>query len=298
MSLDVAGLQLHDFPQQFGFSSDVSVRALAKRPVEITVRIARIEPGGKSELVAGLRILIHVTKNARPIQVRDRQSGSDRNCGCRFRQSAVKVARVSKSDGKIDVRLAGLGNQPNHALEQVDGAGILTQPTFNLGIQIQDHRIRWSEFLSAIQDQFGFGELSCLKQLSTLIEEFARTRSPLPGGCRDRAQVQRAAYSHQCKNTRAIVLACSPCCWMNDGGTFVLQRVVTGPWPENSLCPPYCPHTKHAPSWFVHLQPGASLRCSVDHVIKARSAMASIRIQSKEHWTPPIRTRLHVERPR
>jgi len=71
------------------------------------------------------------------------------------------------------VRLGGLRNQPNHALEKSYGTGILAQSAFDLGIQTQDHRIRWSEFLSAIQDQFGFGELSCLKQLSALIEEFA-----------------------------------------------------------------------------------------------------------------------------
>jgi hypothetical protein len=105
--------------------------------------------------------------------MRDRQRGINRNCGCRFRQGTVKVARVSESDCKIDVRLGGLRNQRNRALEKSYGAGIVAEPAFDLGIQTQDHRIRWSEFLSAIQDQFGFGELSCLKQLSALIEEFA-----------------------------------------------------------------------------------------------------------------------------
>src|SRR5713226_7053056 len=209
MSLDVAGLQLHDFPEQFGFFSEVSLRPLTKRPVEIAVWIARSEPGRKSEFVASLPIPIHVTENARPIQMRDRQSGINRNCGCGFRQGTVKVARVSESDCKIDVRLGGLRDQPTHALEKTDSTGILAQPAFNLGIQIQDHRIRWSEFLGAIQDQFGFGDLSCLKQLSALIEEFARRRSPVLS-CKDRTQGKSAAYSDQCKNTRAIVLACSP----------------------------------------------------------------------------------------
>src|SRR5579864_7252828 len=173
MSLHVSGVQLHNLPQQFGFFSEVPLRPLAKRPVEITVRIARIEPGSKSEFVASRPILIRVTENARPIQMRDRQGGSDRNCSRRFRQGAFKVARVSESNRKIDVRLGGLRNEQNRALEKSYGTGIFAQPTFDLGIQSQNHRVRWIEFLSAIQDQFGFGELSCLKQLSALIEEFA-----------------------------------------------------------------------------------------------------------------------------
>src|ERR1700746_2291195 len=93
MRLDVAGLQFHDFLQQFGFLGEVSLRPFSNRPVEITVWIARSEPGRKSELVASLPILVHVIKDARPIQVRDRQTGSDRNCGCRLCQGAVKVVR-------------------------------------------------------------------------------------------------------------------------------------------------------------------------------------------------------------
>ena len=95
MRLDVAGLKLHDFLQQFGFFGEVPLRTLGIRPVEVAVGIARSEPGRRSELVVRLPILIQVIKNARPIQVRDRQTGSDRDCGCRFRQGAVKVARVS-----------------------------------------------------------------------------------------------------------------------------------------------------------------------------------------------------------
>src|SRR5258708_33164894 len=106
---------------QVGFFSKVSLRSLPKRPVEITVWIARSEPGRKSEFVASLPIPIHVTENARPIQMRDRQSGINRNCGCRFRQGPVKVARVSESDCKIDVRLGGLRNQPNYRLERSYG---------------------------------------------------------------------------------------------------------------------------------------------------------------------------------
>ena len=95
MRLEIAGLELHDFLQQFAFFGDVSLRPLGERPVEVTVWIARSEPGRKSEFVASLAIPIQVTENTRPVQVRDRQSGSDRNCGSRFRQGAVKVARVS-----------------------------------------------------------------------------------------------------------------------------------------------------------------------------------------------------------
>src|ERR1700746_1637145 len=50
------------------------------------------------------------------------------------------------------------------------------------------------------------------------------------------------------------------------------------------------PDRKHTQSWFVALQPGASLECSMDHIIEARSAVARIRSQSEEHWTPAIRT--------
>jgi hypothetical protein len=77
------------------------------------------------------------------------------------------------------VRLSRLRNQLNYALEKSNRAAILAQPALDLGIQTQDHRIRRSKFLGAIQNQFGFRDLSCRKELSGLIKEFARMRPPL-----------------------------------------------------------------------------------------------------------------------
>src|SRR5271155_3195726 len=120
MRFDVVRLQLHNFLEQFGFLREVPLRPLDKRPVEVTVWIARSEMDRQSELVASLPIPLHVSKNARPIQVRDCQIGSDRDCGCSFRQGTLKVARVSESDCEINVRLGGLRSQPNHTLEESD----------------------------------------------------------------------------------------------------------------------------------------------------------------------------------
>ena len=45
MRPEVAGRQFHDSLQQFGFLGEVSLLPLGIRPVEVTVWIARSEPG-------------------------------------------------------------------------------------------------------------------------------------------------------------------------------------------------------------------------------------------------------------
>ena len=109
-----------------------------------------------------------------------------------------------------------------------DGAGSLAQPAFDLSIQSQDHRIGKSEFLGAIQDQFGFGELSCNEQPSALLEEFARSRSRLCCDREHRAEIKSERCNHQCRNARAIVLPGAPLCLQNDDGSLALERVDTG----------------------------------------------------------------------
>src|SRR5271155_4271778 len=69
MRLDVVRLQLHNFLQQFGFLGEVSLRPFDKRPVEVAVWIARSEMDRQSKRVASLPIPLHVSKNARPIQM-------------------------------------------------------------------------------------------------------------------------------------------------------------------------------------------------------------------------------------